>query len=503
MKSTPLSLILISALSLLQISCSNHTESDLWKEGELISWKFSDQLIINTKAGERRKHIGDSEFYNPDSEYFIGQFPIDYIPNKVQMLTEQKVLATPAITSHPSIDLEFNLMLNGSTVQATDRPTYDDKQIDHSDQVRVSISKSDIDSTYLTTKEKYLASLPSEDKHYDKSLSEQYGLKCYVNKSRFTCFGESSNNQVSGLILSSELNPDIIRVTSTEPIYGKIDMEWYIHKDNLDQWKKVDANIWRLLEAWNTSPINQDKAMLNNPREDLSKKNTKESMNGQILTFKVNSELIVSVNTDISNPYNRSHPNITNFLGQFSINALPSKQSISSISSLNTTNTVSEPLEFTFLLNGVEDYYLTRYDTKPAPNQIKVMVTDISDAKASKPITPTERLNYLLSLGDLIIHKESKFYQYGMECYRSEDSLFCIGRTNRYKHPELLLQVSSDIDGESFLEGYANTEMYGGVRVEWKANTESLENWLAIDTAIWRLLDEINIADLVQTPIKP
>ena len=506
MKLSVLSILAIVCLSLLQISC-NFRKVDQWREGELVTWKFSDQLIIKTKVGQRREHIDGNEFYDPKSEYFVGQFSINYEPDIISMLTEQQAFAMPAITTHPNIELEFNLILNGSTVQATDKPIYLDNSLDHPDQVRVSISSSDIDSAYLTTKERYLASLPHENQDYDKELSNKYGMSCYHDQSKFTCFGESSHDQVSGLIFSSELNADIVRVVSTEPVYGTIDMEWYVHKNNLEQWQEIDRNIWRLLAAWNVSPISKNQALPNNPRGDLTATKAKKSATGEILTFIVNPELIVSVNKDDTNPYNRSHPNISHFLGQFAMDSMPKKQSIAKGNKAKKATTVNEPLEFVFLLNGLKDYHLSSYDTEPTTNQIKVRVTNLLDIESSKLETATERVDYLLSVGVFGLDKQSKFYKHGMECYKGEDDLYCIGRTNRYKHPELLLQVSPNINEEMFLESYANTQMYGGLRVEWKATADSFKDWLAIDAAIWRLLDEINIAssvqNSVQTPIDP
>ena len=507
MKFSGLGILVILSMVLLQNSCTLNQKKDLWKEGELVTWKFSDQLIIKTKVGQRREHVDDNQFYEPESEYFIGQFPIHYEPEVISKLTEQQAFAMPAITTDPSIKLEFNLILNGSTVQATDKPIYLDDTLDHPDQVRVSISSSDIDSAYLTTKDKYLASLSHENQDYDKKLSNKYGMSCYQDQSKLTCFGDSSHDQVSGLIFSSEPNADIIRVVSTEPIYGKIDMEWYVHKDNLEQWQEIDKNIWRLLAAWNVSPINKNQALLNNLRGDLTTTEAKKSTTGEILTFIVNPELIVSVNKDATNPYDRSHPNIRHFLGQFTLDNMPKKQSIAKGNKAKKATTVNEPLEFVFLLNGLKDYHLSSYDTEPTTNQIKVRITNLSNIESSKLETATERVDYLLSIDVSILDKQSKFYKHGTECYKSENGLYCIGRTNRYKHPELLLQVSPNINEEVFLESYANTQMYGGLRVEWKATADSFKDWLEIDTAIWRLLDEINIAfsvqNSVQTPNEP
>lgn len=55
----------------------------------------------------------------------MGQFPIDYIPEKFVPITQEQANSLPMPDSNRQ--LEFNLMLNGAQVKATDSHNNDDK----------------------------------------------------------------------------------------------------------------------------------------------------------------------------------------------------------------------------------------------------------------------------------------------------------------------------------------------------------------------------------------
>ena len=40
-----------------------------------------------------------------------------------------------------------------------------------------------------------------------------------------------------------------------ESIYGGITVTWITDRKNLTQTQKIDAAIWRLLDAWNIAPL--------------------------------------------------------------------------------------------------------------------------------------------------------------------------------------------------------------------------------------------------------
>ena len=52
-----LSLLLVVNFSLFQISCSQQKKQDPYKEGDIVTWKINDHLILKTEVGQRREHF--------------------------------------------------------------------------------------------------------------------------------------------------------------------------------------------------------------------------------------------------------------------------------------------------------------------------------------------------------------------------------------------------------------------------------------------------------------
>ncbi|WP_145926236.1 hypothetical protein [Thalassolituus oleivorans] len=64
-------------------------------EGDVVTWRFSPDLITRARLGQRRKHVVihpeiDNLFYEPEYERFLGQFPIDYIPEQFPAFTVEE-----------------------------------------------------------------------------------------------------------------------------------------------------------------------------------------------------------------------------------------------------------------------------------------------------------------------------------------------------------------------------------------------------------------------------
>jgi hypothetical protein len=238
------------------------------KEGDVVIWKHSSELIIKAKLGQRREHVivdarTDHLQYEPEYENFIGQFPIDYNPKPYPKFTEQERIAfetkyaskVHAVKSgHP---IQFNLMLNGVKTKATDRSIVSEQALDDINQVKVELGGQGIltDINY-TTKDVYERFLKSKEGRYDKQSSDEYGLACYYQTrvSGLWCFGESSYRQISGYSFAF-MNANKIMVNSWEPLYGGIKVTWVIDRAILKDWKLIDVVIWRLLETWNISPL--------------------------------------------------------------------------------------------------------------------------------------------------------------------------------------------------------------------------------------------------------
>ncbi|GAA6173365.1 hypothetical protein NBRC116592_30350 [Colwellia sp. KU-HH00111] len=247
------------------------------KEGDVVIWKHSSELIVKAKLGQRRAHVithpsTDHRFYEPEYERFIGQFPIDYDPKPFPKFTEQERIAfekeyASKIHAVKSIHLiEFNLILNGVEAKATDVSHFGgNRKMDDANQVKVIlgghgsfpvIMKSGAKRAPYNTQQFFERELMKELDISSKKT--KYGLDCYRfidNRGGKRCFGQSANTAVSGFsFYDSHIFKNNILVTSQEFIYGGIKVQWFTDPKNINRAREIDAAIWRLLDAWNISP---------------------------------------------------------------------------------------------------------------------------------------------------------------------------------------------------------------------------------------------------------
>ena len=250
--------ILLTLCLIFFTGCFQRENSVLPKEGDIVTWKQNDHLIVKAILGERRKHIVNThcrrcevEFYRPEREHFLGQFPIDYIPEKFSKINKLEANSLP--NPYSNYQLEFNFMLNGSTGTATDKSIYSQDGMDHPDQVKVIVNNRDIKKT---TGEIHKIFLKKNKDIFDEKMFIEYGLYCYPRKDikNIWCFGESDNNRVSGLMVAFMSNNRVV-VQSRESVYGGVEVYWVVNRKNLKYWKKIDAKIWDLLDIWNVSPL--------------------------------------------------------------------------------------------------------------------------------------------------------------------------------------------------------------------------------------------------------
>ena len=249
--------ILLLGLSLLQ-GCMQQKKQDPYKEGDIVTWKINDHLILKAEVGQRREHVvtrtprGEAEFYRPQYERYIGQFPIDYQPTRFAKISEVEAIDMPI--SKASRGYEFNLMLNSSTVQATDEIVESSYALDHPDQVKVVLtprsSKTNTAESYrLTQKETYFGDI--------KHPHETHGLECYIDKRTegLNCFGRSTNPKISGVFLKFFNEHWVVGESYGESAYGGIEILWRFDSKNIERWQEIDTAIWRLLDTWNISPF--------------------------------------------------------------------------------------------------------------------------------------------------------------------------------------------------------------------------------------------------------
>lgn len=247
--------LLLILCAIMQVGCTKAEKKETFKQGDLQTWKVSDGLIFKGYLGERRKHIPDefdAQFYFPNSEKFIGQFPIDYTPKPFDKVSheEAKQGFNDNLSGEP---LEFYLMLNGSWVKPTDASIFSQKALDHEDQVKVQIKYLNKVTSPYNTKENFNERIKSETDI--KSKHHIGNLTCFnsLDGSGRLCFMPSKKRDISGIIVADFLN-DTISLSYSEFVYGGIDIVCILHKKHINQISQIDQAIWRLLDTWNIVP---------------------------------------------------------------------------------------------------------------------------------------------------------------------------------------------------------------------------------------------------------
>jgi hypothetical protein len=238
--------------------------------GEVVVWKWNDQLVFKARLGQRREHIVDThcpkcerDFYNPQYDRYLGQFPIDYVPEKFDNLTAAAIKAMPIAVSNTGA-IEFSLMLNGAKGKATDESPYNLKEssLDDLNQVKVFVRnyRFSLDGKpNLNTKQSFETYLMDElVKHSKKSMN---GLDCYNFKDHDgqRCFGLSRQKQDSGFqfYVSSDKNSNILVYSEDPVLFGGLEIQWFTSQRNIKQAQDIEAAIWRLINTWNASSLSK------------------------------------------------------------------------------------------------------------------------------------------------------------------------------------------------------------------------------------------------------
>ena len=253
--------IVISLCLFFLTGCFQREKPEIPQEGDIVTWKQNDHLVVKAKLGPRRIHIPDiyckrceAEFYQPEHEHYLGQFPINYVPekfNKISVLEAQALPYPYAINQ-----LEFNLALNGSIIQATDESIHGEDGLDHPDQVKVMVFNRKNDGK--RTSDVIMVREKSYSKEFNVLASKKYGMKCWNSQETnfLKCYGQSKYKKSVGIIFTRMGgNANWVYAQSWEPLYGGVEIKWRMDINNLHHWKEIDSAIWRLLDTWNVSPI--------------------------------------------------------------------------------------------------------------------------------------------------------------------------------------------------------------------------------------------------------
>lgn len=273
--------LILMMLVLFMGSCTKNENEDIVipKEGDIVTWRGNQLLIIKAVLGQRRMHTEKNLFYPLEHENFIGQFPIDYVPKPFPKLTKKEVMALEDASEkrwreenhEASISLyyiSFNLMLNGSKVIPTDKdPTAG--IVDHPDQVKVIISGEAFDFSGLGYKGAVLSKSYKGDlldRNFQLDIMKVLDITTKVTKAGVDCYEYKEEASRQCFVKSdTPLAPDYHFYVPSGDKHNGIQVNryaagyklyWYADKRHIYRAKEIDAAIWRLLDTWNVSPFN-------------------------------------------------------------------------------------------------------------------------------------------------------------------------------------------------------------------------------------------------------
>lgn len=260
MKKLLKSILIMSILPLSACSIS-----DKQKEGDLVTWQVTPQLIIKTELGLQREliaHSPGSPLYDDPHIKYVGVLTLDHKPFKYEKISvdNAKVLNQSKNTKDKAYNLTFDLALNNAKFLPNDYNIHIDKVMVHPNQVRVEINNN------LHEDYKVISEDEVKKGKYDSEFSKSSNLECYlfnkeintksevVEYSYHQCIGKPENKSLPNIIIK------IVEIDSKKTIanfnleqYG-VNVVWRTDTTNILLWENICNQIISLIEAWNVAP---------------------------------------------------------------------------------------------------------------------------------------------------------------------------------------------------------------------------------------------------------
>lgn len=226
---------------------------DKYKEGDLVAWQLTPQLIIKTTLGQRKV----TSYRSFESLRFLGQFAIDYQPKKESLL-KNKIQIEDISQIEQGEGLSFNLLLN----HKKNLHIYEFYSNSVEDQVKVSISY--VGRANPQSPRDWIKPLhsPGIEGKFDR-----FGMECYPenNHGDLGCIGKSNNSEHSEFTIIVDQgvinNPSTGSVSGqlfTKKYGGLVRVDWRTALTNLKDWQEIDSAIWRHLEVWNVAKLDSN-----------------------------------------------------------------------------------------------------------------------------------------------------------------------------------------------------------------------------------------------------
>jgi hypothetical protein len=104
---------------------------------------------------------------------------------------------------------------------------------------------------------------------------DMYGLRCYQGRvltDRLTCYGPRDQALKEDILLYVPVAPEpspnsfpMLKANYFSQSYGGVRIAWRTHVRNLPRWHDIDAQIWKLVEAWKVAPPAPDSPTIEPP----------------------------------------------------------------------------------------------------------------------------------------------------------------------------------------------------------------------------------------------
>lgn len=251
----------ILIMSILPLSACNLSGEQ--KEGDLVTWEVTPQLIIKTELGLQREliaNVSGSSFYT--YKKYVGLFPFDYKPIEYQHLSAENAsdIIKTKNARYKAYTLTFDLALNDAKFKPNDYIIRSSSVMVHEDQIRVEVKKN------INKHLKVITDDEIRTGKYNEELSLNTNLECYFfdktiqagNRDiahKYTwCIGKPDNKSIPEVAIEI-LNFDddqVIANYNSEKL--GINVSWRVDKKHLKDWENIHTHTWNLINSWNVSP---------------------------------------------------------------------------------------------------------------------------------------------------------------------------------------------------------------------------------------------------------
>lgn len=217
--------------------------------------KINKDLSVYVNAEQWRTKLNTY----PRSHHFIGQIPMNLkLTLPKQNLKSLNIYHTEHLEHLNSF--KFIMSLKNETLKQAYQLEFYNPQLEYLDNL-VYVRVTDISNlqpngynehTLMTPQENYKFMIKNPIKYY----FNQYGMECAKNMHYDFCLGINPiTKQYIFLSTDTVFNSQNLEISAiyNSPKYGGLRVEWRMIGNSIQDWQKIDAKIWEILDALNVA----------------------------------------------------------------------------------------------------------------------------------------------------------------------------------------------------------------------------------------------------------